>query len=111
MNCLDRIMELTDDIEERVLAADWAGATNLDIERRQLLGELFARNPDTAKNGENRAILEQLLARNNATMATLGSARQALTIAARQLDAAPTVVRAYERNSLHAGARTATAGG
>lgn len=100
MNCLDRIMELTDDIEERVLAGDWVGATGLDIERRQLLGDLFTRNPDTAKNSDNRAILEQLMARNNATMEAVGSARQVLTIAARQLEAAPAVVRAYERNSL-----------
>ncbi len=111
MNCLDRIMELTDDIEERVLAADWAGATGLDIERRQLLGELFARHPDAAHDSENRAILEQLKARNAATMAAVGSARQVLTIAARQLDAAPAVVRAYERNALSTRVSTATAGG
>jgi hypothetical protein len=111
MNCLDRIMALTDDIEERVLAADWAGATGLDIERRQLLADLFARNPDAARSGHNRAILEQLMARNDATMATLGSARQALTITARQLDAAPSVLRAYERNALQSGADTVTSGG
>ena len=112
MKCLDRIMELTDVIEERVLAADWAGATNLDIERRRLLGELFARDPDAAQGSENRAILEQLRARNEATMASVTGARQALTIAARQLDSAPAVVRAYERNIPQAtAARAATAGG
>ena len=31
MSCLDRIMELTDVIEERVLAADWAGEIGLDV--------------------------------------------------------------------------------
>lgn len=111
MSCLDRIMELTDVIEERVLAADWAGATGLDIERRRLLGELFAHDPDAARGSEYRAILEQLRARNEATMASVTSARQVLTIAARQLDSAPAVVRAYERNTPQAAASAVTAGG
>ena len=111
MNRLDRIMELTEVIEERVLAADWAGATVLDIERRQLLGELFVRNPDAAQGSDNRAILEQLKARNEATMAAVSSARQVLNIAARQLETAPAVVRAYERNTRHTEASAVTAGG
>ena len=111
MSCLDRIMELTDVIEERVLAADWAGATGLDIERRQLLGELFGRDPDAAQGSANRAILEQLKARNEATMASVTSARQVLTMAARQLDSAPAMVRAYERNTPRVGASAVTAGG
>ena len=83
MSCLDRIMELTDVIEERVLAGDWAGATGLDIERRHLLGEMFARDSDAATSNANRAIIEQLRARNEAAIAAVGSARQALTIVAR----------------------------
>ena len=111
MNCLDRIMELTDVIEERVLAGDWAGATGLDIERRHLLGEIFARDPDAAGINRNRAILEQLRARNEATITAVGSARQVLTIAARQLESAPTVVRAYERNTLQTTLSEVTVGG
>jgi hypothetical protein len=111
MNCLDRIMELTDVIEERVLAGDWAGATGLDIERRQLLGEIFARDPDAAASQANRAIIEQLRARNEAAIAAVSSARQALTIVARQLESAPTVVRAYERNTLQTTLSAVTAGG
>ncbi len=116
MSCLDRIMELTDVIEERVLAADWAGATGLDIERRQLLCELFAHDPDAAQGSANRTILEQLRARNEATMTAVTSARQVLTIAARQLESAPAMVRAYERNTpehhtLRIAASAVTAGG
>ena len=37
MNLLDRIMALTTAIEARVADADWAGATDLDLERRELL--------------------------------------------------------------------------
>ncbi|MBM4221315.1 MAG: hypothetical protein FJ170_05140 [Gammaproteobacteria bacterium] len=104
-------MELTDVIEERVLAGDWAGATGLDIERRQLLAEVFARDPGAASSGENRAVLEQLRARNEITMATVSSARQMLSIAARQLESAPAVVRAYERNTLQGAVSAATVGG
>jgi hypothetical protein len=111
MKCLDRIMELTGLIEERVLEGDWAGATDLDIERRQLLVETFARDPDAASSSGNRAILEQLRARNEITMAAVGSARKLLTIAARQLESAPAVVRAYERNTRQGASGTATAGG
>lgn len=111
MKCLDRIMALTDVIEERVLAGDWAGATGLDIERRQLLAEVFARDPDAASSDEHRAMLEQLRARNEITMAAVSNARQLLTIAARQLESAPAVVRAYERNTLQNTVSTATAGG
>jgi hypothetical protein len=102
MNFLDRIMALTDVIENRVLAGDWAGATGLDVERRRLLGELFARDPDAAANSRNRAILEQILARNEISMTAVSSARQALSITARQLESAPAAVRAYERNTLDA---------
>ena len=49
-------------------------------------------------------------------MAAVTSARQVLTIAARQLESAPAVVRAYERNTpehhtLRIGASAVTAGG
>jgi len=99
MNLLDRIMALTTVIEDRVANADWAGATDLDLERRELLRDLFATQPDVARDGTARAILEQLRARTDSTSAALHDTRRALSIAARQLQAAPGVVRAYERNT------------
>lgn len=103
MTALDEIMALTDAIEERVNAGDWAGATGLDAERRQLLGGLFEADPLAARDSGVRAVLEQLRARNEAAVASLSVARQALTAAARQLQAAPVAVRAYERNTGPAG--------
>ena len=99
MNLLDQITTLTTAIEERVASADWAGATDLDLERRELLHELFAARPDVTQDGNARAILEQLRARNDSTSAALNGTRRALSAAARQLQAAPAVVRAYERNA------------
>lgn len=103
MTGLDQILALTDAIEDRVNAGDWAGATGLDAERRHLLCDLFAADPLAARDSTTRAVLEQLRARNDATAASLASARQALAAAARQLTAAPGAVRAYERNTAHPG--------
>lgn len=98
MSSLDHIMALTDAIEDRVNAGDWAGATGLDAERRHLLCEFFAAEPQAARDSSVRAVLEQLRARNEATASSLGAACQALAQAARQLTGAPAAVRAYERN-------------
>ena len=59
MTLLDRIMALTTAIESRVALADWAGATDLDLERRELLRDLFATQPEVARDNGARAILEQ----------------------------------------------------
>jgi hypothetical protein len=99
MNLLDRIMALTAAIEARVADADWAGATDLDLERRELLRDLFALQPGVAQDGRSRAILEQLRARTESTAAAVHDTRRALSAAARQLQVAPGVVRAYERNA------------
>lgn len=103
MTLLDRIMALTTAIEERVADADWAGATDLDIERRDLLRDLFATQPGIARDGSSRAILEQLRARTDSTAAAMHDSRRALSTAARQLQSAPGVVRAYERIAETAG--------
>lgn len=99
MNLLDQIMALTTAIEARVADADWAGATDLDLERRELLRELFARRPDVAQDTSARAILEQLRARTDSTSAALHDTRRAMSEAARQLQTASGVVRAYESNT------------
>lgn len=98
MSLIDDIMVLTNAIEDRVAKADWAGATDIDLERRELLRELFATQPEVARDGKARGILEQLRARTDNTSAALNDARRALSSAARQLQQAPGIVRAYERN-------------
>ena len=111
MSLLDRIIALTNAIEERVANADWAGATDLDLERRELLRDLFATQPDAARDGTARAILEQLRARTDSMSAALHDTRRTLAAAACQLRAAPGVVRAYERNTDSGPYRVAQAAG
>ncbi len=111
MNLLDRIMILTSAIEDRVASADWAGATDLDLERRDLLRDLFASRPDVVRDGSARMILEQLQARTNSTAAALHDTRRAMSAADRQLQAAPAVVLAYERNTAAGPGRIAATAG
>lgn len=98
MSLVERIMNLTDAIEDCVSGTDWAGATALDAERQELLHALFRNEPDAARDGGSRAILEQLRARTDAMLATVTGTRDALADTARQLQAAPGAVRAYESN-------------
>ena len=111
MNLLDQIMALTTAIEARVADADWAGATDLDLERRELLRDLFATRPDVARDSSARAILEQLRARTDSTSAALHDTRRALSSAARLLQTAPGVVRAYESNTDRGPVRVAETAG
>jgi hypothetical protein len=98
MTLLDRITALTSAIESRVALADWAGATDLDLERRELLRDLFATQPEVARDNGARAILEQLRARTDETSAALHNTRRGLAEASRQLRTSPGVVRAYASN-------------
>mgnify|MGYP001558117038 CR=1 FL=1 len=99
MSLLDQIMALTTAIEDRVAGADWAGATDLDLERRELLHELFARQPDVARDAKARGILEQLRARTDSSSAALQDTRRAMSAAAWQLQSGRNIVRAYECNT------------
>jgi len=99
MSLLDRIMSLTTAIEDSLAGADWAGATNLDLERRELLRELFATQPEAAREGHSRAILAELRARTDSSAAALETTRSSLSAAAWAVRTSPGVVRAYERNT------------
>jgi hypothetical protein len=111
MTLLDRITALTTAIESRVALADWAGATDLDLERRALLRDLFATQPDVARDNGARAILEQLRARTDTTSAALHDTRRALAEASRQLRTSPEMVRAYASNTERGPERVAETAG
>lgn len=98
MTELPRILALTTAIEERVGAADWAGAAALDLQRRELLASLFAGNPDAIRSRDARAVLEQLKARTEGLAAAVEGTRRALAATADQLHSAPVAMQAYARN-------------
>lgn len=96
MTLLDRILALTAAIEAHVADGNWPGAAALDRERRTLLAELLAAQPG-ALDGVARGVLEELLARNRATLAQAEQQRQELGAALRTLTDSPAAVRAYTR--------------
>jgi hypothetical protein len=104
---LDHILELTAAIEARVGDGDWAGATGLDLERRRLLAEMFRVDPGSVPDAGAREVLQQLVARNEQTIARIHERRRTLMQEARQLGEGPTAVRAYEANSPSSAAATA----
>lgn len=97
MTLLDRILDLTAAIEASVEAGDWAGAASLDRERRELLGDLLAAQPGGVLDPAARAVLADLVRRNQATVARVAQERQAVGLTLRQLHDSPAAVRAYTR--------------
>jgi hypothetical protein len=97
VNDLDRILALTTAIEDRVADGDWSGAAALDVERQALLVRVCTA-PGLVVDSGTRELLEQLLARNNATIARVRSARQELDQEVRRFAAAPVAMASYGRN-------------
>ncbi|MBL8225772.1 MAG: hypothetical protein JNM50_10600 [Chromatiales bacterium] len=97
MTLLDQILDLTAAIEASVDGGDWAGAASLDTERRALLGDLLATQPGGVVEPAARAVLADLVRRNQATVTRVERERQAVGMALRQLHDSPAAVRAYTR--------------
>ena len=98
MKHLDRILALTDAIEARVADGEWSVAAGLDRERRELLAEALADAPEALSLGNARGLLEQLLARNEATVARVTAARAGLDDEARRTTAGVPALHAYQLN-------------
>ena len=99
MKTLDRIMEITEAVEQFVERGAWAEAGVLDEERRRLLTELL--NDDSRETlDEYREFLQGLLKRNEDTVHRMGERRrELLATAAGELNAGRSVARAYGENS------------
>ena len=98
MKHLARILELTDAIEARVADGEWSVAAGLDRERRELLAEALAEAPEALSRANARGLLEQLLARNEATVARVNAARSDLEDEARRSTAGVPALHAYQLN-------------
>jgi hypothetical protein len=93
---LDDIVALTAAIEARVEAGDWPGAATLDGQRRTLLADLLSARPG-GLDRTARGVLEELLARNRATLARVEQERAAVGAALQALAQSPAALRAYGR--------------
>lgn len=99
MTILDRILELTRQVEEQVDRGDWLQAGSLDMERRQLLEDLVAGDGLQKLAPEARAALQEILARNQHTVAKVQERQNRLAAASVQLNRARGAVRAYQVNA------------
>jgi hypothetical protein len=98
MKTLDRIMEITESVEQFVERGAWAEAGILDEERRRLLQELLNGESDESLD-EYREFLPALLKRNEATVQRLSQRRrEMLAAAAGEINAGRSVARAYGDN-------------
>jgi hypothetical protein len=62
---LARIIELTDRVHAAIAAGDWAGARDLDIERRMRLEQLLAMQTRRDDTGELARVLSDLSSLTN----------------------------------------------
>ena len=99
MTILDRILELTRQVEEQVDRGDWLQAGTVDRERRQLLENLLAGDGLQKLAPEARAALQEILARNQHTVAKVRERQEQLAAASVQLNRAKGAVRAYQANA------------
>lgn len=95
MEQLNRILALTEAVEQHVARGAWSSAGTLDAERRLLLAEL-CEDPGPAADAQAcRQVLQQLLVRNHQMLERLQHERRQLQASAALGDRA---LRAYESN-------------
>ena len=95
MNKLDRILELTDQVEAEVDQGDWLQASRLDAERLRLLSGLLANNGVSKLGEQARQLLRDVLARNQRAVHAVETQRYELASASRRLAEATKAVRKY----------------
>jgi len=98
MNQMDRILALTDQVQQQVDEGRWAEARALENERLALLTELFARDDAAALGPEREQLARDLLARNARMIETVQVHRGDLREATRRVTTAAGAVSAYHRN-------------
>lgn len=103
MQAIDRILELTQQVQQRADDGAWAEAGTLDLERRRLLNELFAENDIAALPLNTQALLRDILAQNDRIISAVRARKVDLVEASSRFNRAPGAVRAYRQNSSTAG--------
>lgn len=83
---LERALQLSQALRDRVEAADWPAAAELEVERRSLLERFFATPPPAAELPDAIRLLRELISANDALVGVAehlqrGLAREAETVA------------------------------
>ena len=98
MDALDRIIEITEAVEQFVERGAWVEARVLDEERRRMLQDLL--HGESSNSGTaHREFLQELLRRNEDTVQRLGKRRRDLLAdAAGEINAGRSIARAYNEH-------------
>ena len=92
---LDDILKLTAAVESAIEGGDWLAAGDFDRQRQVLLHALLAERSAADLDGETRHALQQVLARNEASITKLSEQRGELTGTRQRLRRGAVAVRAY----------------
>ena len=103
MQTIDRILELTQQVQEQADEGAWAEAGALDLERRRLLNELLAENDIAALAPNTQALLRDILAQNDRIISAVQNRKGELVEASGRLNRAAGAVRAYRQNTASTG--------
>jgi len=95
---IDKILALTEQVQQYVDDGRWGDAGVLETERLALLTELFACDSVADLGVERERLAQDLLARNTGMIEKLQTQRTRLNEATRRLNAAPRAVDAYRSN-------------
>lgn len=92
---LDDILKLTTAVEAAIEDGDWLAAGDFDRQRQALLHAMLAERSAADLDAETRQALQQVLARNEASITRLAEQRGELTGARQRLRRGAVAVRAY----------------
>jgi len=95
MQMLDDILELTASVEAAIEEGDWLAAGDFDRRRQELLRTLLGERNAAELDNEARDALQQVLARNQASVAKLAEQRGELIGTRQRLRRGAVAVRAY----------------
>lgn len=98
MNAMDRILELTDEVEQQIGSGDWLSASETDAERRRLLSALLDADGIGRLDPQDRQSLREILRRTNDTMAEVVQLKRDLLKTSRRFQSAPKALHSYREN-------------
>jgi hypothetical protein len=93
---LDKILELTEQVQNALDAGDWQRANELETERRAQLEALVAEQGVGEPNGELRGTLEALQQRNQRMIGEVHHHQRRVLRDATMIKTGQAAVRAYE---------------
>ena len=110
MTQLDKILELTLQVEQAIESGDWGIANEIESNRRQLLIGLFNDNAIQTMSPADQAALKNILLRNEESIRNVHAGRKELARHSSRINNASSAARAYRSNAAQRHERLVTSG-